>query len=62
MSIQVRLFAFLFADVLGFGKIMSEASTTERQVLPTNVKPVHYDLTLKPNLETFVFYGRVKVE
>ncbi|KAG2222206.1 hypothetical protein INT45_014103 [Circinella minor] len=35
---------------------------SQRQVLPTNVKPVHYDLTLKPDLETFVFYGQVKVD
>ncbi|ORZ06624.1 aminopeptidase [Absidia repens] len=32
-----------------------------RQVLPTNVKPNHYDLWLKPHLDTFVFEGRVKV-
>ncbi|ORE08615.1 hypothetical protein BCV72DRAFT_86089 [Rhizopus microsporus var. microsporus] len=33
----------------------------ERQVLPTNVKPTHYDLTLQPNLTTFEFHGVVKV-
>ncbi|KAL0074682.1 aminopeptidase [Phycomyces blakesleeanus] len=38
------------------------AQTPVRQVLPTNVKPVHYDLSLKPNLKTFVFHGRVKVD
>ncbi|KAI9491733.1 aminopeptidase [Zychaea mexicana] len=36
--------------------------SSQRQVLPTNVKPLHYDLTLKPDLGTFVFYGQVKVD
>ncbi|KAI7900637.1 aminopeptidase [Cokeromyces recurvatus] len=39
----------------------SAAKNPERQVLPTNVKPTHYDLTLQPNLKTFVFQGHVKV-
>ena len=30
-----------------------------RDVLPVNVKPTHYDLTLEPNLETFEFRGEV---
>lgn len=34
----------------------------ERQVLPNNVKPLHYDLELTPNLETFEYSGRVKVK
>ncbi|CAO3614306.1 unnamed protein product [Cunninghamella blakesleeana] len=34
----------------------------ERQVLPTVVKPTHYDLWLKPDLEAFVFDGHVKVD
>ena len=33
-----------------------------REVLPTNVKPVHYDLTLEPNLEKFTFEGTVIIE
>jgi hypothetical protein len=37
-------------------------ATTSRQVLPTNVRPVHYDLTLRPDLTTFKFDGRVIVE
>lgn len=35
---------------------------TSRQVLPTNVRPVHYDLSLKPDLTTFHFDGRVIVK
>lgn len=33
-----------------------------RQVLPTNVKPVHYDLTLEPNFEKFTYEGTVTIE
>ncbi|KAI9303817.1 aminopeptidase [Cunninghamella echinulata] len=33
----------------------------ERQVLPTVVKPTHYDLWLQPNLDTFIFQGQVKI-
>ncbi|KAI8093157.1 aminopeptidase [Halteromyces radiatus] len=35
--------------------------SSSRQVLPTNVKPFHYDIWLKPHLDTFVFDGQVKV-
>ena len=34
----------------------------DRQVLPTNVKPNHYDLELTPNLSDFTFSGVVKIE
>lgn len=33
-----------------------------RQVLPKNVKPLHYDLTLEPNFETFKYEGTVIIE
>ncbi|KAK1807888.1 Aminopeptidase 2 mitochondrial [Friedmanniomyces endolithicus] len=33
-----------------------------REVLPKNVKPTHYDLTLEPNLETFKYNGTVTVD
>ncbi|KAG0231570.1 Aminopeptidase 2 mitochondrial [Actinomortierella wolfii] len=33
----------------------------ERVVLPTNVKPTHYDLTLTPDLVNFTFTGQVLV-
>lgn len=33
-----------------------------REVLPTNVKPTHYDLTLEPDLLKFTYQGTVKIE
>ncbi|KAF1914902.1 peptidase family M1-domain-containing protein [Ampelomyces quisqualis] len=33
-----------------------------RQVLPTNVKPVHYDLTLEPNFDDFTYEGNVVID
>ncbi|KAF2141823.1 uncharacterized protein K452DRAFT_228465 [Aplosporella prunicola CBS 121167] len=36
--------------------------TKGREVLPKNVKPLHYDLTLEPNLETFEYEGKVVIE
>lgn len=36
--------------------------TKGREVLPTNVKPIHYDLTLEPNFEKFTYEGTVIIE
>lgn len=33
-----------------------------REVLPKNVKPLHYDVTLEPNFETFKYDGIVEIE
>lgn len=33
-----------------------------RVLLPTNVKPVHYDLTLEPDFERFTYEGTVVIE
>lgn len=33
-----------------------------REVLPKNVKPLHYNLTLEPNFETFKYEGTVEVD
>lgn len=33
-----------------------------REVLPTNVKPLHYNLTLEPNFENFSYEGTVIIE
>ncbi|KAF2749750.1 hypothetical protein M011DRAFT_465417 [Sporormia fimetaria CBS 119925] len=36
--------------------------TQAREVLPTNVKPVHYDLTLEPDFEKFTYEGKVSID
>jgi aminopeptidase 2 len=36
--------------------------TQGREVLPTNVTPVHYDLTLEPDFEKFTYKGTVAIE
>lgn len=36
--------------------------TKAREVLPTNVKPMHYDLTLEPDFKKFTFEGKVVIE
>jgi aminopeptidase 2 len=36
--------------------------TKGREVLPKNVKPTHYDLTLEPNFETFKYDGEVTID
>lgn len=36
--------------------------TQGREILPANVKPIHYHLTLEPNLETFEYKGTVVIE
>ena len=46
------------ADVTGANLDIAKG----REVLPKNVKPVHYDLTLEPNLETFEYEGKVVIE
>ena len=33
-----------------------------REVLPKNVKPIHYDLTLEPDFEKFTYEGEVVIE
>lgn len=33
-----------------------------REVLPTNVKPLHYDLTLEPDFDKFSYEGTVIIE
>ncbi|KAI9834855.1 MAG: hypothetical protein M1819_002763 [Sarea resinae] len=46
------------ADVVGGGVDVSKG----RQVLPANVKPLHYDLTLEPDFEKFTYSGTVVID
>lgn len=43
-------------------RLAHKTETPDREVLPTYVTPVHYDLTVEPNFETFKFDGRVKID
>lgn len=38
------------------------STTFNREVLPTNVTPTNYNLTIEPNFETFKFDGLVKID
>ena len=46
------------ADVTGSSVDITKA----REVLPTNVKPLHYDLTLEPDFDKFTYEGKVVIE
>ncbi|KAH7131928.1 peptidase family M1-domain-containing protein [Dendryphion nanum] len=36
--------------------------TKAREILPANVKPIHYHLTLEPDFETFKYNGTVEID
>ncbi|PSK43729.1 Aminopeptidase 2 [Elsinoe australis] len=42
----------------GNGNIISQG----REVLPTNVRPKHYDLTLEPNFSDYTYEGKVVID
>ena len=46
------------AEIEGGGMEVSKG----RELLPTNVKPIHYDLTLEPDFEKFSYEGTVIIE
>lgn len=46
------------ADLPGGSMVVKNA----RVLLPTNVKPSHYDLTLEPDFEKFTYEGNVVIE
>ncbi|CAG8538500.1 28782_t:CDS:10, partial [Racocetra persica] len=52
-SIIVAVIAYFLSRY----QIFKMADTSKRQVLPTNVRPTHYDLTLTPDLQSFTFKG-----
>jgi len=35
---------------------------SKRELLPTNVRPTHYNIFLFPDLEKFTFEGNVDIE
>jgi len=37
-------------------------TSSERQVLPSSVRPTHYDITLTPDLKNFIFTGSEAIE
>lgn len=43
-------------------QVSGSTNVQGREVLPTNVKPLHYDLTLDPNFEKFTYEGSVTIE
>lgn len=54
-------FSFSFnTKIMGCSK-QTCTDTNERIVLPSNVRPIHYDLELKPDMEKFVFDGIVSI-
>ncbi|KAI9809810.1 MAG: hypothetical protein M1825_000243 [Sarcosagium campestre] len=42
--------------------VSSGLAVSGREVLPTNVKPTRYDLTLEPDLENFTYVGTVIID
>lgn len=46
------------AGTVGMGLDVSK----DRELLPANVKPIHYALTLEPNFHDFTFEGEVIIE
>jgi len=46
---------------LHYRRMATAAHHTDREVLPTDVVPTHYHLSLNPDLETFTYTGNVTV-
>jgi len=42
--------------------IAGSTSFADRDVLPRNVKPTHYDVTIRPDMDKFVFSGTVNIQ
>lgn len=40
---------------------MAHANSTERNLLPTNIKPLSYSVELQPDFKEERFYGRVDI-
>ena len=44
------------------GETAGATPLPDREVLPTNVKPIHYDLTMEPDFKAFKYNGTVTIE
>jgi len=42
--------------------IAGSTTFADRDILPGNVKPVHYDITIRPDMAKFTFAGTVKIQ
>ncbi|KAJ2538616.1 hypothetical protein GGF49_005807, partial [Coemansia sp. RSA 1853] len=42
--------------------VATQDAVEERELLPTNVTPTHYDLLLAPNLEALTYTGEVRIK
>ena len=53
----------MFGEGLNQDAVHGSISAAQgRELLPANVKPVHYDLTLEPNFESFTYDGQIVIE
>ncbi|XP_045180065.2 puromycin-sensitive aminopeptidase-like [Mercenaria mercenaria] len=57
VTVQSRTKSFLYYQIISRRVNSTMPSKEPFQRLPTTVKPVNYDIQLKPNLKTFVFEG-----
>lgn len=42
-------------------RVENASSFANRDILPANVKPTHYDLVIEPDMTTFTFTGEVTI-
>ncbi len=59
---QVRHCSHRRAMCLKNADVPSGSVEAHREVLPTNVKPMHYNLTLEPDFDKFTYNGTVVIE
>jgi aminopeptidase 2 len=45
-----------------YKSVAGSTNFNDRDVLPGNVKPTHYDVTIRPDMTKFIFTGTVKIE
>jgi aminopeptidase N len=60
MSHRILTFSATALALFGFGTL--PAGAAQRVVLPTNVTPVHYQLSITPDAEKLTFDGQVQID